>query len=121
MAEGWASQANLFTCSFGWLLGVRLVLRGSELSSKGCNHVGKEGIRCEGHSRATPLHTDTGSKPLRERLWLEKRSCALGHPSLCWVSSGHWPFANYRYYPVACGVRSSLAVSPGGCKGSLVS
>lgn len=52
---------------------------------------------------------DTSSSR-RMWLWLEKLSHTPGHPSFCWVSSGHWPFANYRYYPVSCEVKSGLAV-----------
>lgn len=45
MAGGWALQMNLLTWWLGWLLGVGLMLRGSELDPKDCNHVGEGGIR----------------------------------------------------------------------------
>lgn len=44
-AEGWAPQMYRSPSGFGWLLGAGLVLRGSELGSKGCNHVVEGGIR----------------------------------------------------------------------------
>lgn len=101
-----AGQASLLTRGFGWLLGVGLALRGSELGPKSCrgrrHRVGvTDSTKSSDHGCC--IQTARGM-----RLWLQDLHPGLqaSHP-FAGVSGGRW------LRPVAREVGSGLAVSPG--------